>query len=556
MIQAICWGLIHSLWQGMLLAIAAGGVIFCTKRSTAAVRYGWICGLFFLFLAAVGLTFFYELNRAAESGVVAGSVYSAAANAFLVQVDGLGQYCSAHDQLIVSVWFIFFSVKSVRLAAGWGYMQHLRREGAVAAPAKWVERVKLLGGQLGIRQTVKLVESGLVRVPIVIGHLRPIIFIPLGLINQLPAGEMEAVLLHELAHIRRYDYVVNFLQQIAECLFFFNPGLLWISSLLREERENCCDDIAIARTRDRVAFVRALVRFKEHSLQGGAVLAFPAGKRQLLHRVLRISQQQNKSLNRGERLFLLGSCLILVLLFFSLHRPGAWKEEGRGRGGNDHLAVETEMAMAPKSVAVEAGSKDLIAVLQTREQVAKNLQWVEQQLNQLHHKAAVGKAGRRQVKRDAWPKVRDRQAGDEKRQVSAEVGNEESVAVSEGQRQSGLDREKVLRNQEQDRLNGLQDQLVELESQRQQAVREQEEARLDREQAERDREQAVRDREQAERDRAQAIKDRHQAELDRIQAEKDRMQADKDRMQAELSRSKSEKDQLASKAQSSAKKKA
>ena len=124
------------------------------------------------------------------------------------------------------------------------------------------------GRQLDIRRRVKLVESVLVRAPMVIGQLRPIIYIPLGLINHLPASEMEAVLLHELAHIRRYDYVVNMVQQVAECLLFFNPGFLWISSLLREERENCCDDIAIAHTRDRVEFVRALVRFKEHSLRG------------------------------------------------------------------------------------------------------------------------------------------------------------------------------------------------------------------------------------------------------------------------------------------------
>jgi Zn-dependent protease with chaperone function len=170
---------------------------------------------------------------------------------------------------------------------------------------------------------VGLLESRLVLVPMVIGHLRPVIFVPLGLLNHLPAGEMEAVLLHELAHIRRHDYFVNVLQHMAESLFFFNPGLLWLSSLLREERENCCDDIAIARTNDRVEFVRALVRFKEHALRGGAALAFPAGKRQLLQRVLRITHQRNSSLSGGEKFFFLGSCLIAVALLASVHNPTA-----------------------------------------------------------------------------------------------------------------------------------------------------------------------------------------------------------------------------------------
>jgi hypothetical protein len=524
------------------------------------------------------LTFFYELYRVEESGGGSdGGLYPVAANVFLVRVDGLGRYCSAHALLIVSVWFIFFSIKSLRMAAGWGYMQYLRRDGFVAAPAVWAGRVNLLSGQLGIRRTVKLVESGLVRVPMVIGQLRPVIFIPLGLINHLPAGEMEAVLLHELAHIRRYDYCVNFLQQIAECLFFFNPGLLWISSLLREERENCCDDIAIARTKDRVGFVRALVRFKEHSLRGSAALAFPAGKRQLLHRVLRISQQQNKTLNGGERLFLLGSCLVLALLLVSLHRPGGWKE------GDSGQAAEAEMAMVAKPAAVEAGSQELITVIQTREQVAKNLQWVEEELNRLHHTPAKGKTGRRQVKRDAGRKEGEQDRG----QAGQNPGPaERNPGPAE------RDGEQALKDQEQDRLKSIQDQLnkekslrdqletqrnqevvegerqrsqevTERERQRQQTVREQEQARLDQVQAERDREQAVRDREQAvqdreqaQRDRAQAIKDRHQAELDRMQAEKDRLQTEKERIQAELNRRQAAKDQQAEKDQPSGKKKA
>ncbi|HEV3324356.1 MAG TPA: M56 family metallopeptidase [Puia sp.] len=554
MIQAICWMLIHSLWQGLLLAVAAGGVIFCTKRSAAAVRYQLLCGLFLLFLAAGGLTFFYELYRVEESGGGSdGGLYPVAANVFLVRVDGLGRYCSAHALLIVSVWFIFFSIKSLRMAAGWGYMQYLRRDGFVTAPAVWAGRVNLLSGQLGIRRTVKLVESGLVRVPMVIGQLRPVIFIPLGLINHLPAGEMEAVLLHELAHIRRYDYCVNFLQQIAECLFFFNPGLLWISSLLREERENCCDDIAIARTKDRVGFVRALVRFKEHSLRGSA-LAFPAGKRQLLHRVLRISQQQNKTLNGGERIFLLGSCLVLLLLLGSLHRPGGLKE-----GGGDTAArVEKEMAdvRTGAPAAVEAGSRELKAVLQTREQVAKNLQWVEQQLNRLHHTTAKG-IRQRQAKRDAGPAVGDRREG-------GDAGREEINAGALQDRLNGqldqVNRELSQRNEEQTQRN---QEALERESQRQEAVREQEQAQLDRLQADRDREQAVRDREQAQRDREQAVKDKHQADLDRLQAEKDRIQAEKertqaekDRMQAELARQQAVKDQQAEKNQPSGKKKA
>jgi bla regulator protein BlaR1 len=322
MIQAICWVLIHSLWQGLLFTAATGVVVLCTRRSAAALRYRLLCGLFFLFLGTCALTFVYEVFFL--DGLITadeGAGYSVAGNAFAVAVGVLGQYCSDHAVGIVSAWFVVFSFKCMRMAAGWGYVRSIRRDGAVAAPAAWRRKVRSLGRQLGIRRCVGLLESRLVLVPMVIGHLRPVIFVPLGLLNHLPAGEMEAVLLHELAHIRRHDYFVNVLQHMAESLFFFNPGLLWLSSLLREERENCCDDIAIARTNDRVEFVRALVSFKEHALRGGAALAFPAGKRQLLQRVLRITQQRNSSLSGGEKFFFLGSCLIAGVLLASAHNP-------------------------------------------------------------------------------------------------------------------------------------------------------------------------------------------------------------------------------------------
>ena len=111
-----------------------------------------------------------------------------------------------------------------------------------------------------------LLESAIVKVPVVIGLLKPVILLPLGLLSNLPPDQVEAVLLHELAHIRRKDYLVNLLQSFAEVVFFFNPALLWISSLMREERENCCDDVAISHIKNKKQFIHALVAFQEYAM--------------------------------------------------------------------------------------------------------------------------------------------------------------------------------------------------------------------------------------------------------------------------------------------------
>jgi bla regulator protein BlaR1 len=406
-----------------------------------------------------------------------------------VPMNWLGDWFSVHAFQIVAVWLMLAIAKSIRMATGWGYMRRMRREGLMA-PALWVGRVDELSRQLGFRRTVRLVESALVRVPIVIGQLRPIIYIPLGLINHLPASEMEAVLLHELAHIRRYDHVVNRVQQAAECLLFFNPGFLWISSLLREERENCCDDIAIAHTRDRVEFVRALVRFKEHSLRGMA-LAFPGDKRQLLNRVLRISRQQNKTLSGRERLVLLGGCLVLICLLAA----------GPARTDIKKTELRVEAAGARP---VQAAPAELVSVLRAREQVAQNMEWVEAQLIRLHHQS-----GRKKKKVEV-------------RQVEKPASNVEQSQASAQQMQASA--EQVERNAVHEAQN------------REQAERSLEEAERDRQQAERNREQALKDRLQAERDKQQANRDRLQAEMERQQAELERAKEDLQRKMSEMDR--------------------
>jgi bla regulator protein BlaR1 len=332
LVLALCWTLIHSLWQGLLLAAATGIVMVSTRRSHARKRYALLTALFFLFIAVSVFTFCRQLNiattdhqqvaSAALTGVKEpGAVV--ATHTVATTVDRTGwlerfvDYFNTHAAFIVTIWFIIFLAKFLKLSANLVYVQRLKSYKVYAPAEEWQEKLRELIEKLNLRKTIRMAESGIVKVPMTMGLFKPVILLPMGLLSHLPADEIEAILLHELAHIQRRDYLVNLLQSAAETIFFFNPALLWLSSVIREERENCCDDLAISVTNNKTNFINALISFQEYHLNKPSYgMAFPGNKHQLLNRVKRIISDRNKTLNAAEKSILSFGIALFVLFSF------------------------------------------------------------------------------------------------------------------------------------------------------------------------------------------------------------------------------------------------
>ena len=104
---------------------------------------------------------------------------------------------------------------------------------------------------------MKIKETVRIHTPMTIGHLKPIIFFPVGLLAGIPVDQVEAIIAHELAHIMRRDYLINILQNFVDIFFFYHPGVHWISARIRAEMENCCDDIAVEVVGDSIKFAKA-----------------------------------------------------------------------------------------------------------------------------------------------------------------------------------------------------------------------------------------------------------------------------------------------------------
>ena len=311
--QALSRTLLHSLWQGLLMAVIAGIILFVTKKSTAALRYNLLTGLFLLFVITVGATFFREWNTTgnaaspvfikaetvnsststtATGGIVTGAGY----------IETLLNYLDEHAPLIVSIWMLFVLVHFIKLLSGLHYIHRIRHKHVFEATDEWKLRLENLKDALGIHQKILLLQSGIVKVPAVVGITKPLILVPLSLLSNLPASYVESILLHELAHIRRKDFGVNLLQSAMEMIFFFNPALLWISSCMREEREACCDDIVLAQGGDKKSYLEALIYFQDqHTTAAPYAMALQGNKNYLLTRVKRMLTHENKKLTIMEK---------------------------------------------------------------------------------------------------------------------------------------------------------------------------------------------------------------------------------------------------------------
>jgi beta-lactamase regulating signal transducer with metallopeptidase domain len=222
-----------------------------------------------------------------------------------------------HAGVVTGIWLLLVGLQNARLFFGLYTQERLKRVRVKPAGRHWQEKTDRLCRALGIRQAVSLLESAIIKVPLVIGYLKSVVLVPVGLINSLEPEQVEAILLHELAHIRRKDYIVNILQTVLETLFFFNPAVLWLSWLIRTERENCCDDVVIAHTHNEVGYMRALVRFEEYrnNLPLHAI-ALTGTRGNMLDRLERILAGKNRPLGKLE-LTVLGFILVLSIVFIA-----------------------------------------------------------------------------------------------------------------------------------------------------------------------------------------------------------------------------------------------
>jgi bla regulator protein BlaR1 len=342
LINALGWTIIHSLWQGAVIALAFAVVMFLLRRFSARTRY--LVGVMALMLIlAISTATLLNLSHGPAQAVA--PLNGGEEMAATITGTGPGganpvspvlffkNYFNRHLPLVVTLWLLGILVLVLRWAGGFLYSQRVKVHRNRPLPAEWQQRLDSFSRRQDFARPIRLLESALVKIPMTIGHFKPVILFPLGLVSGLPQDQVEALLAHELAHILRKDYLVNILQHAVEILFFYHPAIHWLSAQVRCEREHCCDDIAVTLCGNSLNVAKALANLQDHRPVTPEPALAASGKRQgtysLLTRVKRLLHPRTGGSEFTEG-FIGAFILVMGLLFLvvsakaaaTLHRPG------------------------------------------------------------------------------------------------------------------------------------------------------------------------------------------------------------------------------------------
>ena len=330
--QAIGWALLHLLWQGVLVAAILAATLALLSKQSANARYLASCGALVLIVVLGVATAYRAYDGSGMSGVrsrseainvaIPASPTQDAALQSLVSDNrqpttgnwftSVATYTRSHLPQIVLVWLTGVLLLSVRLLFGWLRAHAIAKRNASEAAPEWQRAASRLAQALNLRRAVQLLESAAVEVPTVIGWLRPVVLLPAATLTGLSTEQMEMILAHELAHIRRNDFFVNLMQAVVETLLFYHPAVWWISNRIRVEREHCCDDVAVSVSGNALVYARALTRLEELRVDDAqAFVAANGGS--LIGRIRRLAGARAESPNAPSR-FVAGAALLTVLL--------------------------------------------------------------------------------------------------------------------------------------------------------------------------------------------------------------------------------------------------
>lgn len=336
-VRALGWAILHSIWQTFFIWACLRLMLRLLPSASARIKYNLsylsLSGAFVWFV----VTFCQQWQALRQAAIITQQLVALTGQQVTLPATvaapyrnqqalmGLFPSLEGYFPLLVAVYMAGVIIMGVKMIADLHQLSGIRKRQLHEPDLAWKMHLQKLADQLDIRGHVDLFISHYLQVPVMIGFFKPVILLPVALFTNLQPDQVEAILLHELAHIKRNDYLLNIFQTIVETTLFFNPFIWWISKNIRLEREHCCDDLVIARMDQPLGYAKALVALEEYRLNSNPLAMAAASKQQhLFHRIKRIMEMKTKNLNYSQKILAL---LIVATGLFSI----AWLNPVRSK---------------------------------------------------------------------------------------------------------------------------------------------------------------------------------------------------------------------------------
>jgi beta-lactamase regulating signal transducer with metallopeptidase domain len=363
---ALGWTLLHFCWQGAAVVAAYALADRLTMRASSVVRYAVAAGALALMPLMVLATFAAEMRTAppvhtnpnasreftASLGRGIEEPVSQSNPTLLVSMAGAqGSWLANDTERILpwldALWMLGVLLLAVRTMGGWRQLERLRRQASGIVPAHIEQSFLLICERVQVGRRVMLRVSDQVISPMAMGVWRATVILPISAVLSLTTEELEAVLAHELGHIRRWDYAFNLLQTALETVLFFHPAVWWLSRKVRDRREVCCDEIAVQSCADPVVYAQTLLRLEEQKLTGMRLAVAQRGSRgSLLGRIKKVLEEDEpmeSGITGGVRVAVAG-----LVVFGLLFGPKVGDAVAASRPAVDHATALTSDAASPK----------------------------------------------------------------------------------------------------------------------------------------------------------------------------------------------------------------
>ncbi len=334
-LEAFSNSMIHSLWQGAVLLVVSLLFLFIVDSKSAKLRSAIAYLSMVVVLAAFVITFHLSysgssiqvneheqinslgvLSTENSLGILAptdnGQTTIESVNLIYKEIIA---FCTDHSSFIFFVYVLGVILLSLKTMGGYLFTQKIKKKNIKPVSEYWMQRISLIAEKMKIEKKLKAFISPNISQPIVIGYIKPAILLPAAMIFSMPYNQIEAILAHEIAHIKRADYLLNLFQSVIEIIFFFNPAIWALSIIVRQEREFACDDVALKYFGNNNALASALLSIEE-SKEALPLLSLGIlkNKKSLMGRIKRMKHQKKTYLDQQRKI----SGIIVLLTVISI----------------------------------------------------------------------------------------------------------------------------------------------------------------------------------------------------------------------------------------------